>query len=174
MHTQYWFHINPDQQTAHLLALSGAPGAPREVSGYAYRNFHDAIEMTAQVLDMTHGDADAVRRHADHGGERGARMQARRGQVGTIEQRAHDLVGLCLARKSDDRELRQVPHGQRAVAEFQRWTGNERVRIIAQHAVAHVGCGPWPEAEGKINLLRHQPCAKIGCDVDFDFEREVR
>lgn len=60
MHTQYWFHINPDLQTAHLLALSGEPGAPREVSGYAYRNFHDAIEMTAQVLDMTHGDADAV------------------------------------------------------------------------------------------------------------------
>lgn len=61
MNNRYWLHVDPAEQTAHLLAFAANDGAPaRDATGFVFRNIPDPIELTSHVLDLSHGDADAI------------------------------------------------------------------------------------------------------------------
>lgn len=61
MKTRYWLHVSPAERVAHLLAIAGDDASDaRDVQGFAYRDIADPISLTSRVLDISHGDADAV------------------------------------------------------------------------------------------------------------------
>lgn len=100
-------------------------------------------------------------------------MQPHRRQMRPVEQRAHIVIGLGVAREGDDRKPCHLLGRDEALAEAQGRAGQEADRVIAQHPAADARLRGRPQCEGELDLLRQQARVQIGRDVDLDLQREI-